>query len=254
MKIEYSKENPFEFNRYGYAFEILKNNKSINHLDFGAGTGDILKIFKNHNLFKNGVGVDISSKIGGDKKISDVTLLQIPNIEEYAISNINKFDSITILDVLEHIYDQKHILNNLYKMLKPKGTLIVTVPGKHLFSFFDMGNLKFVLPSLHKIFINIFKGKSYYFEQYGNPNNPLFGDVEKLKMWHQHFSLKEITQLLLESGFKVIDYDGSGFFTRPISVIIYFLPSFLNKPLKKLNNLDCKIFNKANLYLYALRQ
>jgi len=64
MKTNISDGNPFSFNRYGYSYEVLRQNYPINtHLDFGAGTGEIINSFRVCGVISQGVGVDISDKV-----------------------------------------------------------------------------------------------------------------------------------------------------------------------------------------------
>jgi len=184
-------------------------------------------------------------------KYKSITLYQVKDMKTFSRNNENKYDAITMLDVLEHIQDQKKTLSYMKTMLKPNGILIITVPQKYILSFLDTGNWKFIFPTLHKYFITLIKGKKHFYNYFQNPNNPLFGDIEKTKMWHEHFSVKSLTELLNNSGFLVLELDGSGFFTRLINIIIYFLPPIIRGPLKKLDKLDNKTFQSANLYCYA---
>ena len=49
----------------------------------------------------------------------------------------NKFDTIIMLEVLEHIKDDNKTLQNIHKMLKRGGKLIITVPNKHPLHVFN---------------------------------------------------------------------------------------------------------------------
>lgn len=42
----------------------------------------------------------------------------------------NMFDAVLMIEVLEHIYDDKKAINEVYRVLKPNGKLIVTAPNK----------------------------------------------------------------------------------------------------------------------------
>jgi 2-polyprenyl-3-methyl-5-hydroxy-6-metoxy-1,4-benzoquinol methylase len=103
---------------------ISKKNKII---EIGAGTGNIARMLSNE---------------GYDLSIGEIH----PNGIEYALkknnSNLsiyqfdimhnpfkNHFDVVGLFDVLEHIEDDKLAINNISKMLKRGGKIILTVPA-----------------------------------------------------------------------------------------------------------------------------
>ena len=50
------------------------------------------------------------------------------NLEDAGLQD-DYFDLITLNNVLEHLHDPKHILNEIYRILKPDGELIICVPN-----------------------------------------------------------------------------------------------------------------------------
>ncbi|TDQ28681.1 class I SAM-dependent methyltransferase [Tenacibaculum caenipelagi] len=94
--------------------------KSI--LDIGAGTGDFLKVCKN-NGWKI-TGVEPSEKAREFSKSKNIILQE--DISE--IKN-TQFDVITLWHVLEHIPNLIEYVQQLKKLLKPNGVLIVAVPN-----------------------------------------------------------------------------------------------------------------------------
>ena len=51
------------------------------------------------------------------------------------------FDVVVCLDVLEHVRDEHKSLNELFRVLRPGGMLILTTPHRGLFSFMDPVNV-----------------------------------------------------------------------------------------------------------------
>ncbi|WP_291149457.1 class I SAM-dependent methyltransferase [Flavobacterium sp. UBA7680] len=91
-------------------------------LDIGAGTGDFLLTAKNDGW--DTVGVEPSERaknIAIQKGISFVN-------EISALEN-NSFDVITMWHVLEHVPNLELQIQELKRLLKPTGTLIVAVPN-----------------------------------------------------------------------------------------------------------------------------
>lgn len=101
-------------------------------LDIGAGTGDFLLTAKDNGW--NTVGVEPSERaksIAIKKGISFVD--KIADLEN------NSFDVITMWHVLEHVPNLELQIQELKRLLKPTGTLIVAVPN---FKSFDANHYK----------------------------------------------------------------------------------------------------------------
>jgi ubiquinone/menaquinone biosynthesis C-methylase UbiE len=102
------------------------------------------------------------------------------------------FDAITLTDVLEHVADEKTALDEMFRVLKPGGRLIITTPHKGLFGFMDPDNyawhLRTNFPRLHR---RLFRMK------HGRDPVPKVGYESK----HRHYSLGDLTALLKGSAF-----------------------------------------------------
>lgn len=254
MKTKLDKKNPYSYGRYGFIWEKLNQIKPGLHLDYGAFNGSVLKFLKETNVIVQGFGVDANETIVFQSKNNlpkGVTLIACSNKERLPFAD-NYFDSISILDVIEHVHDQKSLLQEMNRLLKADGVLIVTVPRKNIFSFLDTGNFKFKFPKLHRTYYEFKYSKKEYHERYVECKNGLFGDIEIGKMWHQHFSEKEMESLLNENGFKISCFDGSGFLSLFLIIIGDFLP-FLRPLLKHPIKLDQRIFEKSNLFCLATK-
>ena len=64
-----------------------------------------------------------------------------------------------------------------------------------------MGNWKFIFPKLREWYITCTKGKAHFKSNYSESPDGLYGDVEKEKFWHQHFSKTEHKRLTEQCGF-----------------------------------------------------
>jgi SAM-dependent methyltransferase len=258
MKTKLHTENPFGIHPKAFLWEALKSlsdrlGRPPRHFDYGAHDGSMLRLLSNTGVISEGVGVDLNADVvraNQDKLPSTVTLQAVrkkPTLE-YPDGH---FDSVSIIGVLEHIHDQKAILLQLNRILKNDGLLVVAVPGRHLFSFLDMGNYKFVFPRVHRWFYVRRHGKQKYNERYVECRNGLIGDIEVEKRWHQHFSHQELAQLLQSCGFEVTSYDGMGFFNRLLLDFAYFVPRGLRRGLDSLVDLDGRVFDRAEIFVAA---
>nr|WP_299031972.1 class I SAM-dependent methyltransferase [uncultured Tenacibaculum sp.] len=95
-------------------------------LDVGAGTGDFLKVCENGGWKIAGVEPSDKAREFAESKhiILHENLTQVEN---------NQFDVITLWHVLEHIPNLVEYIEQLKKILKPSGVLIIAVPNHKSF-------------------------------------------------------------------------------------------------------------------------
>lgn len=91
-------------------------------LDIGAGTGDFLLTAKNDGW--ETIGVEPSDRAKNSAKQKGISF-----VEEMSTLENHSLDVITMWHVLEHVPDLKHQIQELKRLLKPTGTLIVAVPN-----------------------------------------------------------------------------------------------------------------------------
>ena len=90
-------------------------------LDIGCGIGDFLK------FRTNTVGVDINEEtVMHCRELGLDAQVMIENVLPF---ESKKFDAIVLDNVLEHIIDPTLLFIEISRVLKPKGTLLVGVPG-----------------------------------------------------------------------------------------------------------------------------
>lgn len=247
------KDNPFGYTRHGFLWEILKESSGGFHLDYGAYDGSVIRTLVETDCVSSAVGVEVNREVVSqckDRMPAGAALRVIDRGSSLHFEN-NTFDSASLLDVLEHIADQKIVLGEVLRVLKPGGKLIVTVPGKHLFSFLDTGNFKFRFPRLHKQLYLRRHSLEEYDERYIDNPDGLIGDIEREKGWHQHFSRKELRELLEKCGFHVQRFDGSGYFTRIFLPFRLISPGFIKVFWDRILTFDAKLFSRANLFCLA---
>lgn len=156
--------SPFADNRADYI--ILLADLRRNHSVLTIGVSNIPEIEKKiENKVKNCVCMDIDiKKVNNAKKHLKKTDFIIWDITRPNKKWFKKFDTIIMLEVLEHIEKDGLALQNVHNMLKKDGKLIISVPNKH---------------PIHLI-------------------NPV-----KYTQHKRHYSMNEITKLLRREGFKI---------------------------------------------------
>lgn len=112
------------------SFALKKKVRLINKLqpekgallDIGAGTGDFLSAAKKDGWKVTGAEPSEKARIIAVEK--DILLLE--NTEKLTD---HSFDVITMWHVLEHVYDPEKQIQELKRLLKPNGSIIIAVPN-----------------------------------------------------------------------------------------------------------------------------
>lgn len=117
---------------------LVKEYSKGRSLDVGCGTGAYFKFFKGEEI----VGVDLESKyfkLIDKKKYKDKkVILKKADIRKLPF-NDNSFDFVVSSLVLEYMKTEKELkksINELQRVLKKDGVLVVTTPHKDLFTLF----------------------------------------------------------------------------------------------------------------------
>lgn len=197
--------------------EYIKGKKVI---DIGCWTGQLEQLIA--GKAKRVIGIDPdASAINFAKrnvlkaKFTVGTVAKLPRPK-------GKFDIVLFLDVIEHLppNTEEQSLNEINKVLKVGGTLILSTPNKHLLSIlFD----------------------------------PAF-----IFLGHRHYSLRYLTDLLEKQGFmieKVDFFGGSLFLLNHIFELIqkHFFNVSIKLPVRieSLINKSCTVNKYAEIYLVA---
>lgn len=98
-----------------------------NLLDVGCGNGVITQFV--NNKVKYIYGIDNSKQRLRDAKRLGV-ITKLVDLDKQKIPFKSKFfDCITCLDVIEHVYDPQRLVNELHRVLKRNGRLILSTPN-----------------------------------------------------------------------------------------------------------------------------
>jgi SAM-dependent methyltransferase len=100
--------------------------------------------------------------------------------------------------------NENKTIKEVYRVLKPNGKLIFSVPYKGMFRFLDPFNMKYYLPGLYKWF----KGKAY------NPN------IYKEAPWHRHYTLNELKGYF-KGRFEIEKKHRGGLFLYPFCALLF---------------------------------
>ena len=149
-------------------------------LDAGCGDGFFLSQLTCFDEVKDITGIDIS------EKAIERALEKYPK-NPFRQASLNKipfenasFDSIVMVEVIEHLVDIDGTLEDLSRVLKPGGLLLITTT--------DFNWLKAVIIAM------------FYFEKYFYPTNPHI----------RFFTKTTLAEVLLAHGFEVFKYSWNG--------------------------------------------
>ncbi|MFP5329576.1 MAG: class I SAM-dependent methyltransferase [Alphaproteobacteria bacterium] len=95
-------------------------------LEIGCGTGHNLKMFSRFGRVEATELNETARKLASDRLGRKVRSAALPDLSMFKSSS---FDLVALLDVLEHIPDDRQALRAILELLKPGGKLLVTVPG-----------------------------------------------------------------------------------------------------------------------------
>lgn len=121
--------NPFFIIRRGLQAKIKSNASVISGkiLDFGCGSKPYKHLFNNITEY---IGLDIENE-GHDHKTEEVDVYYDGKIIPFENSS---FDSVFSSEVLEHVFNVDEMLEEINRVIKINGNLLITVPfvwGEH---------------------------------------------------------------------------------------------------------------------------
>ena len=114
---------------------VVVSGNHLRALDVGCGTGAVLEEltalgFRAEGLDMSPVAQGFCEKKGLSVRLGDATALPFPDAS---------FDVVTALDVIEHVDQDEKAIEEIYRVLKPGGTAIITVPAHaYLWSYHDV--------------------------------------------------------------------------------------------------------------------
>ena len=150
------------------------------YLDMGCSSGymleDVLRSFPKVNA----IGADYFSAglLQCHQRLPDIPLLQM-DLVNCQFSD-NSFDVITCLNVLEHINNDELAIDQLYRITKPRGVIVLTVP---------------TMPNLYDM------------------HDEIYGHVRRYK-------LNDLEQKICSAGFKILKSNYFGVFIYPVFYVI----------------------------------
>lgn len=179
---------------YSYLYVLLKWVENLNPnslLDVGCGDGRFLNMLYRKSIGSKLFGIDPSERAINFAKCFSINK-DIAFMTESIFNLKEKFEIVTLIEVLEHIpdYDELKFLKQVFNSLQPQGTLLLSVPTKnrnlqekhyrhynkkYFEQLLNEGNISyknityqyvFKKDLFYKFFIKLTLNKFYFFELY----------------------------------------------------------------------------------------
>ncbi len=179
---EHIKVNPFDVlpgewtqENFDYHLKFFKPYISGRLLDFGCGDGQFLHMVNDY--IDSGAGIDVS-QVAIEKAKNNYPNLEFHELKSACLLPFedNSFDTVSVVDVLEHVLDVELILMEINRVLKPGGNMLIATS--------ELTRIKTILIALKAL------------DDYFYPASPHI----------RYFTRKNLADILKQKGFEVIDY------------------------------------------------
>lgn len=115
--------------RYKKTLEIFSKHKFERILDAGCGDGNFSVLLKEACKANEVYGIEISEKGVEMAKNNGVIAYKLDMDEEYFPFEDNYFSAVFAGEVIEHLFDPDHFLDEVHRVLKPKGIFVLSTPN-----------------------------------------------------------------------------------------------------------------------------
>ncbi len=204
------------------------NNPEARILDIGCGNGNVSLALGSIGYSVTGVDIDETSILtaSGRNTFSNV---KFEVLDANSFSMNDSFDAVVCSEVLEHLLKPYELLESIYRILKPGGVFVATVPNGY-----GPREVLITRPmqwlskrELDKPFIAFKKILGYDSKTLQSSNEDL--------THVQYFSVGGFIRLLSGVGFKKLDSQNADFLERIFPI------SLFTRRIKFLQRIDCKL-------------
>lgn len=115
--------------RFAEIIKIFRQLKGERLLDIGCGDGDITLLLKENSGAREVFGIDIAPEAVAAAQGKGIKAYKLDIDEEQLPFEEGYFDLIYCGELIEHLFNPDHLLNEIHRVLKASGTCIITTPN-----------------------------------------------------------------------------------------------------------------------------
>lgn len=216
---------------------LLKEFKAQRLLDIGCGDGSLSLLLKEAVGATEIYGIEISPEATEIAKRKGVNAICMDiDYSDFPFDS-NFFDAVFCGELIEHLLDPDHLLEEIYRVLKPTGCCIFSTPNVaswHCRLHLLMGYQPYFIPASPRYlsvgqFLHPKRSKEHYVKE-----KYLLTSVKAERSHIKFFTLRGLTELLRFHNFRIIKVIGvsakSAFHVRfPLSQLVYLAEKMASK-------------------------
>ena len=244
-KIDYEILKHFLPHKFSFAQKvrgemISKSLRKGKLLDIGTGCGWLARLAQEKG-FKV-IGIDAADKVIAENKWFDKLTgnsVVIKKASTYSLPFKDKyFDSVAIVEVLEHLSSPAKALNEVRRVMKDNGKFVLLIPGYTYMFIYD----KLGYPLSNFSIFSYDRRISRKFVKVGLSHKRNYEDAHRFS-----YSLPSLKELLVSSGFKVDKIVNTEFLSPFINTILCNLLKIPREKIAFLEKLDTTLMGLVPL-------
>lgn len=170
-------------------------------LDVGCAFSHMLALLGRKAAARFGVEYDLSKLLEARQRFHDIHFINGSG-EALPLADAT-MDVVTFFEVLEHVENERRFLQEVHRVLKSGGRIMLSVPNKGQVEWMDMDNLVFTPLLAHARKCGLFGGVSDYYLRH-----------------HRHYSLDDLRRLF-DSLFAIEQVYYGGWAANQVGFLVY---------------------------------
>jgi ubiquinone/menaquinone biosynthesis C-methylase UbiE len=193
-------------------------------LDVGCAWGYATRFFATRANRVAGIDPDADAIAVARYRYPDINFIQ-GILEELPYAD-ESFDVVTCCDTFEHVADERASLDEMWRVLRPGGVLILSTPHRGLFAWLDHANYIVAMREtfarrLPRVFAAVQRAR----------NRPVLSLEEYSWVRHRHYTMRDFERLFQSSSmagrYTIDSVRRSGLLIFPLALNIAFFASRL---------------------------
>lgn len=121
-------DNPFVDDRLRKVIELASKLSATSVLDIGCGRGTLIQALRAASPSAKYVGIEIADSLGALAGTKGIEVVK-HDVSQRLPFEDETYDLVLFGEVIEHLFDPDYTLDEIHRILKRSGTLIVTTPN-----------------------------------------------------------------------------------------------------------------------------